>query len=390
MRVLIVGEADSRTALAAVRGLGRAGWLVGVGSMAPGCLATASRWTKQLHRVPSPELAVGPFLDAVNQAIARVGYELVIGSDDASVMALSAGRAAIQATVPYGPHDAVLAATDKLRLGEVAARAGFRTPRTVSGTEANLDAWTGPALVKCRMHWRPARRGPEPRLEAMLVPDRAQAARRVGEIVRAGGEPMLQEVVTGQLMAFVAVVDQRGRLVVRLQQRAERTWPVPTGVSVRAATVAVDPELAKRAAVLLEDVGWFGLVQLQFLATDESDPWLIDVNGRPYGSLALAHAAGLNPVDSWARLATGRRPVPEEADATVGVRYQWLEGDLRRACSERRGGLLRDVVDCLRYAPAAAHSVSSLTDPWPGVRYAGHLAVRLARKLRSARGGTGP
>jgi predicted ATP-grasp superfamily ATP-dependent carboligase len=389
MRVLIVGEADSRTALAAVRGLGRAGWVVGVGSTAPGSLATASRWTRQLHRVPPPELAVGAFLDAVNQAIARVGYELVIGADDASVMALSAGRAAIRATVPYGPHDAVLAVTDKLRLGEVAARAGFRTPRTVAGTSANLEAWTGPAVVKCRMHWRPARRGPEPRLEAVLVPDPAEAARRVEEILLAGGEPMLQEVVTGQLMAFVAVVDQRGRLVTRLQQRAERTWPVPTGVSVRAATVPVDPELAKRAAVLLEDLGWFGLVQLQFLATDETDPWLIDLNGRPYGSLALAHAAGLNPVDSWARLATGR-PMPEEADATVGARYQWLEGDLRRAWSERRGGLLADVVDCLRHAPAAAHSVSSLADPWPGVRYAGHLSGRLARKLRSTRGGAGP
>jgi predicted ATP-grasp superfamily ATP-dependent carboligase len=389
MRVLIVGEADSRTALAAVRGLGRAGWLVGVGSAAPGSLSAASRWTRHLHRVPPPELDVRAFLDAVNQAIARVGYDLVIGVDDASVMALSASRAAIQATVPYGAHDAVLAATDKLRLGEIAARAGFRTPRTVAGTSGNLDAWTGPAVVKCRMHWRPARRGPEPRLEATLVPGPAEAARRVEQILRTGGEPMLQEVVTGQLMAFVAVVDQGGRLVARLQQRAERTWPVPTGVSVRATTVPVDPELAKRAAVLLEDLGWFGLVQLQFLAADESDPWLIDVNGRPYGSLSLAHAAGLNPLDIWARLATGR-PVPGKADAAAGVRYQWLEGDLRRACSEHRGGLLADVADCLRHAPGAAHSVASFTDPWPGFRYTGHLAVRLARKLRRTGGEAEP
>jgi predicted ATP-grasp superfamily ATP-dependent carboligase len=389
MRILIVGEADSRTALAAARGLGRAGWLVGVGSAAPGSLSASSRWTRHLHHVPSPELDVRAFLEAVNQAITRAGYELVMGVDDASVMALSAGRAAIQATVPYGAHDAVLAATDKLRLGEIAARAGFRTPRTVAATSGSLEAWTGPAVVKCRMHWRPTRRGPEPRLEAMLVPGPAEAARRVEQILRTGGEPMLQEVVTGRLMAFVAVVDQSGRLVARLQQLAERTWPVPTGVSVRATTVPVDPELAKRAAVLLEDLGWFGLVQLQFLAADENDPWLIDVNGRPYGSLSLAHAAGLNPLDIWARLATGR-PVPGKADAAAGVRYQWLEGDLRRACSERRGGLAADVVDCLRRAPGAAHSVASFTDPWPGFRYTGHLAVRMARKLRPLREGIGP
>ena len=381
MRVLIVGEVDSRTALAAVRGLGRAGWLVGFGSAAPGSLSAASRWTRHQHRVPSPELGVGAFLDAVDQAIARVGYELVLGVDDASVMALSASRATIPATVPYGSHEAVLVASDKLRLGEVAARAGLRTPRTVAGTAANLDAWTGPAVVKCRMHWRPGRRGVEPRLEAMVAPGPAEAAQRATQILAAGGEPLLQEVVSGQLMAFMAVVDSRGRLAARLQQRAERTWPVPTGVSTRATTIPVDPELAKRAAVLLEDLGWFGIVQLQFLVADERDPWLIDVNGRPYGSLYVPLVAGLNPLDTWARLATGR-PVSGEVDAAAGVRYQWLEGDLRRAWSERRGGLLADLADCLRHAPGAAHSVTSLTDPWPGVRDAGRRAGRLARQLR--------
>jgi predicted ATP-grasp superfamily ATP-dependent carboligase len=385
MRVLIVAESDSRTALAAVRGLGQAGWTVGFGSGAPGRLAAASRWTRELHLVPSAERGVDAFLDAVGQAIDRVGYELVFGADDASVAVLSSCRAAVPAIVPYGAHDGVLAVTDKLRLSETAARAGFRTPRTAPATDATVRSWSGPAVVKCRMHWRPGRPGLEPRLEAVLAPGPAEAARRVDQVRRAGGEPLLQQVVAGRLMAFVTVVDRRGRLVARLQQRAEGTWPVPTGVSARAVTVPVDPELARKAAVLLEGLDWFGLAQLQFLVADDGDPWLIDVNVRPYGSLALAHAAGLNLLDIWARLATAR-PVPAEADAAAGVRYQWLEGDLRRAWRERRGGLLADTLDCLRHAPGAAHSVASFGDPWPGCRYAAHLAARMARKLRPTLG----
>jgi predicted ATP-grasp superfamily ATP-dependent carboligase len=385
MRVLIVGEPDSRSALAAVRELGRAGWTVGLGSAAPGRLAAASRWTRARHLVPSAEREADAFLAAVGQAIDRAGYELVVGVDDASVVVLSAGRAAVPATVPYGPHDAVLAVTDKLRLSEIAARAGFQTPRTAPATGAAMRSWSGPVVVKSRMHWRPRRPGPEPRLEALLAPGPAEAARRAEQIRQAGGEPLLQQVVTGRLMAFAAVADRRGRLVARLQQRAEGTWPVPTGVSTRAVTMPVDPELAKKAAVLLEDLGWFGLVQLQFLVAGDGDPWLIDVNPRPYGSLALAHAAGLDLVDTWMRLAAGR-PVPAEADAAAGVRYQWLEGDLRRAWRERRGGLLADTLACLRQAPGAAHSVASLGDPWPGARYAADLAARTARKLARTRG----
>jgi predicted ATP-grasp superfamily ATP-dependent carboligase len=379
MRVLIIGEPDSRTALAAVRELGQAGWTVGFGSAAPGRLAAASRWTRVRHLVPPAERGLDAFLDAVGRAADRFGYEVILGADDASVVALSLGRAAIPATVPYGPHDAVLAVTDKLRLSEIAARAGLQTPRTAPATDAAIRSWSGPMLVKCRMHWRPGP-DPEPRLEALLVPGPAEAARRAEQIRRASGEPLLQQVVRGRLMAFAAVADRRGRLVARLQQRAEGTWPVPTGVSTRAVTVPVDPELAKKATVLLEDVGWFGLAQLQFLVAEDGDPWLIDVNPRPYGSLALARAAGLDLVDTWMRLATGR-PVPAEADAAAGVRYQWLEGDLRRAWRERRGGLLTDTLDCLRQAPGAAHSVASVRDPWPGVRYAADLAARTVRKL---------
>jgi hypothetical protein len=58
------------------------------------------------------------------------------------------------------------------------------------------------------------------------------------------------------------------------------------------------------------------------------------------------------------------------------VRYQWLEGDLRRAVYDDRGGRVRDVASCLRYAPGATHSIWQLRDPRPGFRLAGILAKR--------------
>jgi hypothetical protein len=82
----------------------------------------------------------------------------------------------------------------------------------------------------------------------------------------------------------------------------------------------------------------------------------------------------VNLPDIWARSVTGR-PVGDPLDARAGVRYQWLEGDLR-AAREASGSL----VDCLKYAAGARHSVSSLRDPRPLVR-----AVRqLMRERRSA------
>jgi hypothetical protein len=111
--------------------------------------------------------------------------------------------------------------------------------------------------------------------------------------------------------------------------------------------------------------------------------------------MALALAAGVNLPATWAALATGARvePCPEPRP---GVRYHYLEGDLQVARSERRGGLLRDVGSCLRYAVGAHHSILSLRDPGPGLRGALMLAgeaaqaagKRLRRRPASALGGT--
>jgi predicted ATP-grasp superfamily ATP-dependent carboligase len=390
MRVLIVGDSTSRTALGAARALGQAGWTVGVGAPRRRGLAAASRWVRHGHRIPSPEADLDAFVETTDAVIARSGYQLVFGADDASVLALSYAREAISARVPYAPHDVILRSLDKVELCRMAEQSGFRVPSTVVATDDAIKRWDGPAVVKPRLHWRSDRRDSGPRLEAVIVSSRGQAARRAAEIRAAGGEPLLQRVVRGRLSAFAAVVDHDGLLVAGVGQETERMWPLPTGISVRARTIPLDPELAKRVTALLQDLGWFGLAQVQFLIGDGGEPWLIDFNGRPYGSLALATAAGPNLMAIWASL-TVERPVGNLPEATEGVRYQWLEGDLRRAWMQRQGGLIRDVWGCFRYAPGAVHSISRLDDPLPSVRYAAHLAVRAGKRLgRSSLGGRGP
>jgi predicted ATP-grasp superfamily ATP-dependent carboligase len=146
----------------------------------------------------------------------------------------------------------------------------------------------------------------------------------------------------------------------------------------------VDPALAARAAELLAALGWFGLVELQLVEPDHGPRLLLELNGRFYGSMALALAAGVNFPDAWARLGTGG-PAPPLQTPRPGVRYQWLEGDLRAAWAEPRGGRLRDVLGCLAYAPGAAHSIWRSSDPGPGLWVTADLARRAVRRLSTRR-----
>src|SRR5205823_3805656 len=116
------------------------------------------------------------------------------------------------------------------------------------------------------------------------------------------------------------------RVVARVQQEARTIWPLNAGMSARAETVPVDEVLAAKVAELLQELGWFGLAQLQFVVPEDGGPVLIDFNGRLYGSLALAVAAGVNLPAIWGCVATDR-PLPRTREGLAGVRYQWEEGD---------------------------------------------------------------
>jgi predicted ATP-grasp superfamily ATP-dependent carboligase len=358
MRALIVEDGFQRGALAAARGLAVAGWEVGIGAPVAG-LATASRFTARHHSLPRPDEP--SFVDAV--AAVAAGYDLVVPAGDGELLALSAQRARLQAVFPYAAHEVVKRALDKVTLADAAERVGIAVPG---------DSGNGPFVVKPRLTATPGAL----RVYARLAHDRAAAERQAAAIERLGGEPVVQAFVPGELEALTVVADRDGALVASVQQRADRIWPAFTGGSVRAVTVPVDAALRERVGALLREVGWFGLAQVQFQRPSGGDPVLIDLNGRVYGSLSLALAAGVNLPAIWAALATGRG-VPPSKEARTGVRYHWLEGDLRRVAAERTG-----LGSALTHALRARHGLWATRDPVPALRHVARLLARAPRRLR--------
>lgn len=325
-------------------------------------MVAASNACRARHEVPRPRGDAADFVAAVRRAIGDGGYDIVFGGADDWMAALAAARDELPTAVASPSRATVDAALDKLGLTRRAAAVGLASPVTVLATADTVASWTGPVVVKCRSHWfAGVRRGH--RIEARRFDDVGAALHRIRTIRAAGFEAVLQQPIDGQLGALVGLFHD-GRLRGRVQQIAPRLWPTPSGVSSRALTVPVDEVLARRCEDLLAGLGWTGLVELQFLLDDDGRPHLIDLNGRFYGSMALAIAAGPNLPDAWARQVVGA-PLPPLPDARPGVRYVWTAGDLRRAVTERRGGLVGDVLSTVRWRHGAATSIWERTDPGP-------------------------
>ena len=371
MRALIVEDGFQRGSLAACRALSRAGWRVGIGSPDEG-FASSSKFATAWHRVPPPEENEAGFVDAVRKAVEAGGYDVVFGAGDGEVLALSASRDELGATFPYGPHEDVVRAFDKIALAEAAQRAGLAVPRETRPEDA-------PVVVKPRRTTVHDPEGGALRLRAQVAETAEVAREQVAYLESVGAEPLVQEYVEGDLVALIAVTDRDGHVVSALQQRTQKIWPSGSGGTVRARTEPVDEGLAERVGTLLADLHWFGIAQTQFQAPPGRDPVLIDLNGRFYGSMALALAAGPNLPAIWAALAL-EEPLPVVESPRTGVRYHWLESDLRRAVGRRRG-----LVGSLGYALASHHGLWDVHDPAPAARHVRRLAGRALRRASAGR-----
>lgn len=367
-RALVLSTGRDRGALAGIRALAASGWQVGVGTPDGQGMVTASSACTRSYVVPRPRGDHSAFVEGMREAVEDGAYDVVFGGGDDWMAALSAHRTEIPAIVAHPDSTAVHQALNKTVLTARALEVGLTAPVTHPATDETMSDWDGPVVVKCREHWSPGQTRPH-RIDARLFPDIFAAAGRVTHIRSMGADPVLQQPIEGTLMAVVGVFRQ-GRLTGRVQQHSARLWPTPSGMSARAVTVPVDAQLAEGCERLLSRIGWSGLVELQFIADRRGTPHLLDLNGRFYGSLALAEAARPGLVAAWAELVTGGELV-DLPDGRPGLRYTWLAGDLRRAVQERRGGLVADVAGTLRWSIGARHSVFAVSDLGPTARLAG-------------------
>ena len=108
----------------------------------------------------------------------------------------------------------------------------------------------------------------------------------------------------------------------------------------RSESVAVDPRLQEFSQRLLDSVGWHGVAMVEFKMTPEGTPYLIEINGRFWGSLQLAIDAGVDFPWLLYRVVLGQSVEPVDNYA-VGVRNLWLLGDLDHLYLrlKERGGL---------------------------------------------------
>lgn len=332
MRVLVT-DSDNRSALAAVRSLGKAGHTVLTAGDCFPSLAAVSRYSAGFERYPSPREDPPGFLAALVNSIEKHAIDVVLPMTEITTLLLTQSREALpsRCMLPFPASATVARAADKADVLRLASQLGIPMPRTVEiESLASLDGALGtidyPAVLKpARSRVRTAAgfisTGVSYAANERELHERLQAMRPEEFPV------LLQERIIGPGVGVFACCDN-GHTIARFSHRRLREKPPSGGVSVLCESAPLDPMAVEYADRLLTSLRWHGVAMVEFKRNERDGTLrLMEINGRFWGSLQLAIDAGVDFPGLLVKLAAGERIEPV-ASYRVGVRSRWFWGDV--------------------------------------------------------------
>jgi predicted ATP-grasp superfamily ATP-dependent carboligase len=330
---VLVTDGDQRSALASVRSMGRAGHRVIVCSSNGESLAGASRFAAADYAVADALEHPAEFVRNVQRLVREHGVTTMLPITEASLLALLPARADFGSVlIPFANLDAFQAISNKEAVLEAAQRVGIAIPaqtvvhRSSDVTPSLLDSLQYPLVVK------PARsvsEGANGRIKLTVVhaADRNELQTTLAEMDPAAYPLLLQQRVVGPGIGVFLLV-WNGETVAAFSHRRIREKPPAGGISVYRESTPLDSALAAKSRALLDAFGWQGVAMVEYKVDKRTGtPYLMEINGRFWGSLQLAIDAGVNFPQLLVAAASGERPTPVTSYDT-NVRSRWFFGDL--------------------------------------------------------------
>jgi predicted ATP-grasp superfamily ATP-dependent carboligase len=326
------------------------------------------------------------FAEAAAEVVRARGIEVVLPMTEAAALALLAAPDRLApAVVPMPSLEIFRQISDKARLLAAAPEVGIAVPEQTAVADRGAVSALDLAALRFPLVVKPARSvgeagGRRAKFGVVHAADAGELRRRLDALPDAAYPLLLQQRIVGPGDGiFLLVWD--GATVAEFAHRRIREKPPSGGVSVYRESVPADASLVERSRALLDRFGWQGVAMIEYkrdLAT--GTPYLMEINGRFWGSLQLAIDAGVDFPSLLVALARGQHPAPVR-EYRVGVRSRWWWGDVDHLLARLRhsdGALAlppgspsrwRAIADFLTlWRPGDRNEILRLDDPKPFVR----------------------
>ncbi|HEV2150162.1 MAG TPA: ATP-grasp domain-containing protein, partial [Longimicrobiaceae bacterium] len=384
---VLVTDGEQRAALAAVRSLAAAGHTVFVCSPRSRSLAGASRHCRAHAPVPDPLTEPAAFVAAVRGLIRRNGVDVLLPITEPSLLALLPERETLGALLPFAGLAEFERICDKGAVMEAARAVGIGVPAQLRVESVEEARAVDPGALRFPLVLKPSRsvvsaNGKRAKSSVVHLRD-GTALRSALDALPPGAYPvLLQERIVGPGVGIFVLLWE-GEVVAAFSHRRIREKPPSGGVSVYRESHPLDPALLERSVALLRAFGWQGVAMVEYkLDAATGKAYIMEINGRFWGSLQLALDAGVDFPALLLQAAAGARPAPVTSYRT-GVRLRWTLGEVDHLIARMRrsreelalpedapglGGAVAQFVAA--FGPGRRGEVFRASDPGPALREA--------------------
>ncbi len=401
-RILVL-DADMVPSLTIARSLKRRGADVDIAGHEPASLSALSNCVASVLIYPNPLTEPAAFVDWVEERLARASYALVIPVTERTLVPLHLERQRLdQQRIAMAPARALEIALDKARTVALAHELGIRVPHGCSPHS------TSEALAFAADHGYPVVVKPAAsigadsiqrvHLSVSYASDEHQLRAQVTHALR-HGSVLVQELFRGRGVGIELIAD-RGEVRFSFEHQRLHEVPLTGGGSSLRLSVPVRPELLEASRKLMAALNWHGVAMVEFKEDPETGEFcLMEINGRFWGSLPLAVAAGADfPAMLLELLAEGEIQTRPPARTGIYCRnlqkdMHWMESVLRRNAPiglvslPSRYQMIKDLL--LVVSPRHRFDVQQWRDPRPGIedmrRSIVHYSERIAHLLSERR-----
>jgi predicted ATP-grasp superfamily ATP-dependent carboligase len=369
---ILITNAEQRSMLATCRSLAAAGYRVNAIAFTRRAAAHYSRCCERRLHMTDPSQNAERFIDELAEELTRESYAALIPGSDTALLTISGRRERLETLTRIGlpSPETVERSLNREAAAAAATAAGMAAPtsiRCIGLGEATVAARDlGFPVILKSVHTAEWLGGAVDQGAPSRMID---TERELAEAVQSEGyECLVQGAERGEPYSFGGLMID-GRLVALAMSHYRRTWPPQAGYAAFAETIDTPPALERMVETLMREIGWQGLFELELIRTAHDRFVPIDLNPRPYGSLALAVSAGAPLPAIWCRWLLDRDPDPLGASppvrAQAGYRYRWEDADLRNVALQLRRGRLAAALQTARPRRRVTHAYFRLGDPLP-------------------------
>ncbi len=296
-KVLVLGSdfKNYRSCLTIVRSLGRKSLKVHIGWNSTGDIVRRSKYVARVHDIPDYSPDNDLWKTKLIELVEKEQFDLVVPCNEQASAPLEAHRKDLTKypSIYILSQEAYEIAFDKFKSGQLAKSLGINLPKEIKATDLSqideiMDGFQFPIVLKPHVSFH---------LESLERKNYVYKAYNAKELKTSlrymlkSGDVQVQENFIGTGVGAAFLADSGELLCAFCHVRIHE--PLMGGGSSYRKSAPLHPELRDAVKKLLKAMNYTGVGMVEFKFNFDTGEWIfLEINGRFWGSLPLAVAAG--------------------------------------------------------------------------------------------------